>query len=148
MGSVAIWKTRASRAASVFSGTVCVVALAGCGSEEFRNEPRPARPETLTGVISKDKVTISPNRFGAGPIELTISNQTDEAHTVTLEGGRLRERVGPVNPLDTATIQASPGPGRYEVRAGSFEAVPEEIQPATLDVGERRQDSNDDLLLP
>lgn len=148
MGSVAIWKTRASRAARVLSGALCVVALTGCGTEDFKNEPRPARPETLTGVIRKDKVTISPNRFGAGPIELTISNQTHEAHTVTLEGERLRERVGPVNPLDTATIQASPEPGTYEVRAGSFEAQPEEIQPATLDVGAKRQDSSDDLLLP
>lgn len=137
-----------SRAASLFSGTLCIVALTGCGSEELENEPRPPRPETLSGVIRKDKVTISPNRFGAGPIELTISNQTAEAHTVTLEGERLRERVGPINPLDTATIQASPEPGRYEVRAGLSEALGEEIQPATLDVGEKRQDSNDELLMP
>jgi len=67
---------------------------------------------------------------------------------VTLEGESLRERVGPINPLDTATIQASPEPGNYEVRAGSPEAVPEEIQPAALDVGDKRGDSNDELLLP
>ncbi len=148
MVSVAIRKTHGSRAASLVSGTLCVVVLAGCGSEDFKNEPRPPRPETLTGVIRKDKVTISPDRFGAGPIELTISNQTDEAHTVTLEGGRLRERVGPINPLDTATIQASLEPGNYELRAGSFEAVPEAIQPARLDVGHKRANSNDELLLP
>jgi len=148
MGSVAIRKTRASRAAGFLLGTFCLVALAGCGSEDFKNEPRPSRTETITGVIRKDKVSIQPNRLGAGPIELTISNQTDEAHTVTLEGERLRERVGPINPLDTATIQASPEPGKYEVRAGSSEAVPDEIQPATLAVGEKRGDSNDELLLP
>jgi len=148
MASVAIWKARRRRAASFVLGALCVVALASCGSEDFKNEPRPPRPETLTGVIRKDKVTISPNRLGAGPIELTISNQTDEAHTVTLEGESLRERVGPINPLDTATIQASPEPGNYEVRAGSPEAVPEEIQPAALDVGDKRGDSNDELLLP
>lgn len=148
MESGAIRKTRGRRAATVASGTLCVVLLASCGSEDFKNDPRPPRSETLTGVIRKDKVTIQPNRFGAGPIELTISNQTDEAHTVTLEGVRLRERVGPINPLDTATIQASPQPGSYEVRAGSAEALPEEIQPATLDVGDKRGDSNDQLLLP
>lgn len=140
--------TRASLAASLVSGTLCVVALAGCGSEDFRNEPRPPRPEALTGVIRKDAVTISDNRLGAGPIELTISNQTDEAHTVTLEGGRLRERVGPINPLDTATIRASLGPGSYEVRAGSAEALTEAIEPAPLDVGDKRANSNDELLLP
>ncbi len=148
MESAAIRKTRGSRAASLVSGTLCVVVLVGCGSEDFKNEPRPPRSETLTGVIRKDRVTISPNRFGAGPIELTISNQTAEAHTVTLEGGRLRERVGPINPLDTATIQASLGSGSYEVRAGSPEAVPGAIQPAALDVGDKRPNSNDELLLP
>lgn len=148
MGSVGIRKRRGSRAASFLCGALCVVAVTGCGSEEFKNDPRPPRPETLTGVIRKDKVSVQPDRFGAGPIELTISNQTDEAHTVTLEGERLRERVGPINPLDTATIQTDPGPGTYEVRAGSAEAVLEEIEPAILRVGEKRQDSNDELLLP
>ena len=143
-----IRKPRARRAAIFLCGALCLTLFAGCGSEAFKNEPRPPRPETLTGVIRKDRVSIQPDRLGAGPIEITISNQTDEAHTVTLEGERLRERVGPINPLDTATIQASPDPGTYEVRAGSSEAVLEEIQPATLDVGEKRQNSNNEILVP
>ena len=136
------------RAASLVAGTLCVVALAGCGDDDFKNKPRPAAALELTGVIQKDKVTVSPSSFGAGPVLLTISNQTKEAHTVTLEGESLRERVGPINPLDTATIQANVESGTYEVRAGSSQAVVEEIQPAELDVGESRGDSNDQLLLP
>jgi hypothetical protein len=34
------------------------------------------------------------------------------------------------------------------VRAGSEQAVPKEIEPAVLDIGTERQDSNSDLLLP
>ncbi len=136
------------RAASLVAGTLCVVALVGCGDDDFKNRPRPAAALELTGVIQKDKVTVSPSSFGAGPVLLTISNQTKEAHTVTLEGESLRERVGPINPLDTATIQANVESGTYEVRAGSSQAVVEEIQPAELDVGESRGDSNDQLLLP
>ncbi len=136
------------RALSLVAGTLCVAALAGCGSESFENKPRPATALELTGVIQKDKVTISPDQFGAGPVLITISNQTKEAHTVTLEGESLRERVGPINPLDTATIQANIESGTYEVRAGSARAVTEEIQPAELDVGESRGDSSDQLLQP
>ena len=137
-----------TRAAGLFAATLCVAVLAGCGSEDFENRPRPASALEITGVIQKDKVTISPDQFGAGPILLTISNQTKEAHTVTLEGESLRERVGPINPLDTATIQANVDTGTYEVRAGSSQAVAQEIQPAELDVGESRGDSNDQLLQP
>ncbi len=137
-----------TRAAGLFAAVLCVAVLAGCGSEDFQNKPRPASALEITGVIQKDKVTISPDQFGAGPILLTISNQTKEAHTVTLEGESLRERVGPINPLDTATIQANVDSGTYEVRAGSSQAVAQEIQPAELDVGESRGDSSDQLLQP
>jgi hypothetical protein len=125
-----------------------LVGLVGCGGGDFKNEPRPPVAEDLTAVIQKDKVTVSPNRIGAGPIVITISNQTGDAHTVTLEGERTRERVGPINPLDTATIQATVDPGTYEVRAGSDVAVPREIQPATLEVGEKRSDSSNQVLQP
>jgi hypothetical protein len=145
---VAIRTMRVTRVVSLFAAVLCVAVLAGCGSEDFKNNPRPATALEITGVIQKDKVTISPDQFGAGPILLTISNQTKEAHTVTLEGESLRERVGPINPLDTATIQANVDTGTYEVRAGSSQAVAQEIQPAELDVGESRGDSSDQLLQP
>ena len=105
-------------------------------------------PVELTGVIQEDKVTVSPDKEGAGPILITVSNQTKEAHTLTLEGESVRERVGPINPLDTATIQKTLRPGAYEVRAGSSVAVAREIRPATLTIGKKRKDSNDELLLP
>lgn len=103
----------------------------------------------LTGVIQEDKLTVSPSRdIGAGPFTILISNQTDAEHTVTLEGGSIQERVGPVGPDDTVEIKRTLAPGSYEVRAGSARAVRREIQPATLDIGEERENSNSELLLP
>ena len=85
---------------------------------------------------------------GAGPFEITIANQTDDTHTVTLEGESVRERAGSVAPSDTLTITRSLEPGTYEVKAGSEQAVSKEIKPAVLKVGAERRDSNSDLLLP
>ena len=123
--------------------------VAGCGGSDFENKPRaPVRIE-LSGVIQNDKVTVSPTRdLGAGPFEITLSNQTDEPHTVTLEGETIKEDAGSVDPADTLTIKRTLDPGTYEVRAGSQQAVPKEIRPATLTVGAERPDSNSDLLLP
>jgi len=129
------------------AGTLSGVA-SGCGGEDFKNEPRPPVPIELTGVIQPQKVTVSPNKVGAGPILITISNQTDAAHTVTLEGDTVKERIGPVQPQDTATIQKTLQPGRYEVSAGSAAATPHAIKPDTLVIGRERPDSSNQLLQP
>jgi hypothetical protein len=122
--------------------------VTGCGDEDFKNEARAPVREALTGVIQNDKVTVSPSRLGAGPVEITISNQTDSEHSVTLEGESIVERQGPVAPGDTVTIQKTLTRGSYEVKAGSEKAVPREIRPAVLKIGKERPNSNNDLLLP
>jgi hypothetical protein len=129
--------------------TVAAIFVAGCGDEDFENKARAPVRIQLSGVIQKDKVTVSPSRkLGAGPFEITISNQTDDRHTVSLEGGTIKEDAGSVDPDDTLTIRRTLDPGTYEVRAGSEQAVPKEIEPAVLEVGPERRDSNSDLLLP
>jgi predicted component of type VI protein secretion system len=123
--------------------------VAGCGSTDFENKARAPVRFSLTGVIQKDKVTVSPARnLGAGPFEITISNQTGERHTVTLEGDTIKDQAGSVAPDDTLTIRRTLDPGTYQVRAGSAQAAPKEIKPAVLDIGAERKDSNSDLLLP
>ena len=122
--------------------------MAGCGGEDFKNEARAPIREALTGVIQDDAVTVSPSKLGAGPVEITISNQTDAAHSITLEVDSDIEREGPVAPGDTATIQKTLEPGSYEVKAGSSTAVVKEIRPAVLRIGKERPNSNNDLLLP
>jgi hypothetical protein len=131
------------------AGLAVVAALmAGCGEDDFKNEARAPVRLALTGVIQDDKVTVSPAKIGAGPVEITISNQTDSIRTITLEGESVIEREGPVQPGATATIQKTLEPGSYEVRAGSKRALRKEIQPAVLTIGKERANSNNDLLLP
>ena len=129
-------------------GALSIPGLVACGDDDFENEPRPPVPVQLTGVISAERLTVSPNKVGAGPVVITVSNQTEDSHTVTLEGEGLRERVGPINPEGTAAIQKTLPPGRYSVAAGSNAAVDEEIRPATLVIGPPRKSASDELLLP
>jgi hypothetical protein len=102
----------------------------------------------LTGVITDRGVTISPNRVGAGPVILLISNESKQAHTVTLDGGKTTDTVGPINPLDTAKLQQTLQQGSYQIKAGSSKALPRELKPGTLNVGPPRRDSSDQVLLP
>jgi hypothetical protein len=122
--------------------------LTSCGGEDFKNEARAPIREALTGVIQPDEVTVSPSKLGAGPVEITISNQTDAPHSITLEGKRTIDRTDPVLPGDTATIQKTLRRGTYEVKAGSSKAVRQEIRPAVLKIGKSRKNSNNDVLLP
>jgi ribosomal 50S subunit-recycling heat shock protein len=123
--------------------------VAGCGEADFENKARPPVRLQLSGVIQKDKVTVSPARdLGAGPFEITISNQTNQRHTVKIEGGSTTQPAQPVDAGDTLTIKRTLDPGTYQVKAGSEQAVRKEILPATLNIGAERQDSNSDLMLP
>jgi hypothetical protein len=125
------------------------VGAAGCGSgSKFENNPRPPAPVQLTGVITDKGVTISPDRVGAGPVILLISNQTQQAHTITLDGQSSRDTVGPINPLDTAKVQQTLREGNYMVKAGSSKAVTKELKPGSLDVGPPRRSSSSQLQLP
>ena len=140
--------TRGPLGAAALLAMVATVAT-GCGGEEkFANEPRPPAPVQLTGVIDDKGVTVSPDKVGAGPIVLLISNQTQESHTVTLDGGDTQDTVGPINPLDTAKLQQDLKQGSYTVKAGSEKAQARELKAATLTVGKPRESSSGEVLLP
>jgi hypothetical protein len=122
---------------------------AGCGGgSHFENKPRPPAPIQLTGVITDKGVTVSPNRVGQGPIILLISNQTQEAHTITLDGQDTKDTVGPINPLDTAKLQQTVAQGTYQVKAGSSKAAAKELKPGNIEVGPPRKSSSSQVLLP
>jgi len=131
------------------AGFALALALAGCGGgEDFANKPRPPVTLELTGVITKQKVTISPSKVGAGPVVITVSNQSEQARTLTLDGNGIQERVGPINPLDTAKLQKTLKPGRYTVTAGSETATASPIKAARLVIGKARASASDKVLLP
>jgi len=142
---------RVTRGAALIAGIAVLSALSGCGQKDFlREPPRPPTPIQITGVITATGVTVSPDSIGGGPVVIIISNQDQVSHTVILEGERAREQVGPVNPDDAATITTDLTQGRYTVRAGSeVAAAPsDQLEPATLNVGQSRPTGEDDVLRP
>ena len=84
--------------------------LAGCGGDSDRvNRPRPAAAITVTAAILEDRVNVSPRRFGAGPIRLLVSNQTDAAHALTFEtagaASGITETTARIDPASTGTLE-------------------------------------------
>jgi hypothetical protein len=139
-----------TRVALLSSLSVLGLIAAGCGGgSDFKDKSRPPVPVQLNGVITNDRVTVSPNKIGAGPIIIIVANETQRSHTLTLDGPNIAPvRVGPINPLDTAQIQQTLKPGSYTVKAGSTTAVAREIAPAHLVIGKERAPSNNQVGLP
>jgi hypothetical protein len=142
-------------AAAVLGATAAVapLALLGCGGDDqtYENRDRPAAPIQVTAYVAKDKVSVSPGTFGAGPITLIVTNHTDRSQQVTLETSDspgssragVRQETGPINPRDTATIQADVRQGAYTVHVSGGD-----IRAAKIAVGAARPSAQQDLLLP
>jgi hypothetical protein len=137
------------RAAAILIVGALALAAAACGTtEERKNEPRPPTRIVLTGSISTDHVSISPRRFGAGPVSLIVANLTNTSQQVTLEATDrskpgVRQQTAPINPRDTAELRADLGTGRYRVRVTGSGIIA-----ATLRVGRPRPSAQNDLLQP
>ncbi|WP_205698948.1 hypothetical protein [Conexibacter sp. SYSU D00693] len=122
--------------------------VAGCGDDEdYPNEARPPSPIVVTASISAERVSISPRDFGAGPIDLVVSNQSDSTQRLTLQtagaDSGIRQQTGPINPRETATLSADLPRGEYEVAVSG-----DGIRPARVEVGAERASAQDQLLQP
>lgn len=143
--------TRMTSWAAILAVLVLVFAAAGCGDDEgFGNAPRPPLELTLSTAVAPTGITVSPTRVGAGPVELLISNQTRTSQRLTLQsltlesGGReLKQRSGPINPGDTASLKADVDPGTFTVSVED-----DGIDPARIEVGPKRESAKDRLLQP
>jgi hypothetical protein len=137
------------RWAALLGGVVGVLVVSGCGDDDdFENKPRPPAPIQLSGVITDKAVSVEPRKVGAGPVVLLVSNQTQESHTIKLDGPQASEEIGPINPLGVGRIQEDLRPGTYQIRAGSERATERQIKAATLTVGPPRPSSSNSVLLP
>jgi len=138
-----------SNAASVATALLGAAVLSACGEEdEYANEPRPPAPIVIAASISGEAVSVSPKNFGAGPINLIVTNQSDSSQQITLESDEvdragLRQETGPINPSDTATLKADVKPGVYRVHVDGGS-----IRAARITVGRKRNSAQNDLLQP
>ena len=123
----------------------------GCGEEDdYENKDRPPTPIVVSAAINEDRVSVSPRTFGAGPITLIVTNQSQDSQELVLEteeiGGSapgIEQKTGPINPGDTASLKANLRQGTYRIAVDG-----EGIAEAAVDVGEARPSAQDQLLQP
>jgi hypothetical protein len=125
-------------------------ALAGCGAsaDDYANAPRPPAPIIVTASISHGQVSVSPRRFGAGPISLVITNQTRSSQQVVVDRDEVGEKpfsqqTAPIDPRNTAALKADLTQGTYRVHVQG-----DGIRSAHLAVGPQRPSAQNDLLQP
>jgi hypothetical protein len=134
---------RVLRAPALVLG-ILALTLAACGEDDDRTANRPPVPINVSVQLGTKKVTASPAKFGAGPITLLVANQSGASQTVTIDGPRVRQSVGPINPEDTATLKVTVQPGDYSLTTDEATGLRE----ATLTVGPNRASGQNTLLLP
>lgn len=130
-----------------------VVLLAGCGGDDtgdHQNKPRPPAPINVTAAIDNNRVRVSPVSFGSGPVVFIISNQSTAAQTVTFETdeiggdtGGIRRSTREIAARSTGQLKVDPPEGTYSLSASS-----NSIRPAAIEVGERRESAQNELLQP
>lgn len=128
-----------------------LAAVAGaCGGDGRENSLRPPVPINVTAAIDADRVRVSPQAFGAGPVVFIISNQSGNAQEVTFETdelggetGGIRRSAGRIAARGTGTLQVDARQGTYVLMTSS-----RTIRPARIEVTERRPSAQDDLDLP
>ena len=127
--------------------------LVACGEEEtadHQNKPRPPAPINVTAAIDNDRVRVSPVTFGSGPVVFIISNQSTAAQTVTFEtdeiggeSGGISRSTREIAARSTGQLKVDPPEGTYSLSASS-----DSIRSAAIEVGERRESAQNELLQP
>jgi hypothetical protein len=137
------------RAVRVLVVVVLALGVVACGAEpDYANEPRPPAPISVTAAIDTTRIRVSPPTFGGGPVTFIISNQSGAEQKVTFESdgstnGGIRRATGTIQPRSTANLKVDAPEGTYTLSASG-----DNVAPATIEVGERRPSSQNDLLLP
>jgi hypothetical protein len=133
------------RPATVLVAAVVVLvalAVAGCGRNDFNNDPRPPVPAEVSVKISSQGVVVSPKKFGAGLVNFTVANLTNDTGSLVIHGpvAATSDQIGPG---DATTVKVQMKTGNYEA---SVDGIP--LRPFNFTVGPERPSGQNDLLLP
>jgi hypothetical protein len=149
---------RARQASFAGLATLAALSLGACGEEDFANAPaRASAPIQVAVRVDQREVVVSPEHFGAGLINFTITNFSDSPVRFTLSGPKhaasqqippgapsgSSESPPPVTP-STASLKVELPEGSYKASAGQGASA----QPDTVKVGPKRRSSRNELLLP
>lgn len=134
------------------------LALAGCGGgTHFANNTRPASPVNVSVYVNDKRVSVSPDSITAGPVTITITNQSSSAQAIEVAsagGSSAISSTGPISPQATDQVTVSLSSGNYTVGIApnntteAAAASPSGVTPASLAVRGQRPNSNNQLLQP
>jgi hypothetical protein len=133
---------RRGRALLFAAALVAALGAAGCGRNDFENDPRPPIPAEISVKIAKDGVAVSPKEFGAGLVNFTIANLTDRPGTLAIHGP-VDAGSSEIPPAGTETVKVEMKTGSYEASVSGIAA-----RPFSFTVGPERPSGQNDLLLP
>jgi hypothetical protein len=149
---------RARQTSFAALATLAALSLGACGESDFTNEPsRAAAPIAVAAVIDQREVVVSPDRFGGGLVNITITNFSDSPVRFTLSGPKevASQQIPPGAPADSSESPTPVTPSttslKVELPEGSYEASAGQgasAQPDTVQVGPKRPSSKNELLLP
>ena len=119
-----------------------VLVVAGCGRNDFNNDPRPPIPAEISVKVANDGVVVSPKEFGAGLANITVANLTNDTGSLAIHGP-VDATSDPIGPGDAGTV-------KVQMKTGSYEASVDGIavRPFSFTVGPERPSAQNDLLLP
>lgn len=141
--------TRSRRRAALTIAVCAAMGLVACGEDEdFANEPRPPVPITVTALVDEDRISVSPAQVGGGVVRFIIANQSDEPQEVSVraddeEDAPVTQVTQPIAVGGTGELKLDLEPGVYQLETDG-----NDIEPGTLEVGPRRPEGQDQLLLP
>jgi hypothetical protein len=121
---------------------LAALVVAGCGRNDFNNDPRPPIPAEVSVKIGRDGVVVSPKEFGSGLVNFTVANLTTGTGSLAIHG-----------PVDADSNQVGPGDAdtlKVQLKTGNYEASVDGIavRPFSFTVGPERPSGQNDLLLP
>jgi hypothetical protein len=101
-------------------------------------------------------VRVSPARFGAGPVLLTVTNQGARAVSLRVaRGSHVIARTAPINPQGVTQLKVDLARGDYSLaaiaagrRTDAQKTLPLRVIAARIRVGRQRPSSGGDLLQP
>lgn len=139
---------RGRRRTALLAVAAIAAAAAGCGAEDFPNDPRPPAPIELTARIGEKKVIVSPTErtngepIGAGLANVTVSNQTPE--DVTLEF------TGPTDQTTDPVVANGVLQFNIDLQEGVYTVSTDDpaIRSSEFEIGPERPSAQNDLLLP